>query len=320
MVSATLFIFTIAAQRPGATFLLIPPSAKATAMAYAYTAICNDASTNYYNAAGLAFFKSPKITVDYCGYLNGLAPDMHYFYCGFTYPLATSAWGFDIMYYTPGTIELRNFEGVYLGSYRIWRLALKLNYSRRFSKKLSLGIGWKYIKQQYGLWDSWGWYGDETGSSWAFDFNLLYKILPNLSIGTVLHNIGPKIKYSDDPLPWTYRLGIAYKPVDTKNFSCAFSAEITKILIGMFAIEENSFWENFKYEWDTAWKGIGIELLFYKVVSLRGGYFYDEEGARKGLTFGGGIKLVNFELDIGIDENIFEFETQDRKISLSYTF
>jgi long-subunit fatty acid transport protein len=76
----TFFSFSIAARRPGATFLLIPPSAKATGMAYAYTAVCDDASANYYNAAGLAFFESPKIAVDYCGYLPGLHPNMHYFY------------------------------------------------------------------------------------------------------------------------------------------------------------------------------------------------------------------------------------------------
>ncbi|UCG91560.1 MAG: hypothetical protein JSV97_10835, partial [candidate division WOR-3 bacterium] len=44
-----------AAQRPGATFLLIPPGAQATAMAYAYTALADDASANYYNVAGSAF-------------------------------------------------------------------------------------------------------------------------------------------------------------------------------------------------------------------------------------------------------------------------
>lgn len=149
----TFFSFSTAAQRPGATFLLIPPSARATGMAYAYTAICDDASANYYNAAGLAFLTAPKITANYFAYLTGLSPDMYYVYCGLAYPLSKSSWGFDAIYFTPG--------------------------------------------------------------------------------------------------------------------------EIAKI---------------------------------------------DEEGARKGLTFGGGINIENFELDIGIDESIYEFPTVKRKISLSYTF
>ena len=303
---------------------MIPPTANATGMAYAYTAISDDASANYYNAAALAFFESPKITMNYCGYQPGFSPDMHYVYCGLAYPMSKSAWGFDAIYFTPGKIEFRDEFGNYLGERFVWRLALKINYSKRISNNLSLGIGWKFIKQQYGMWDPWGWPLVETGSAWAFDFNGLYKILPNFSLGTVLHNIGPNISYSgtgaSDPLPWLYRLGIAYTPIDNKYISCTVSAEMTKVFVSMFAQEENSFWENLKYEFKEAWKGIGFELTFYKIISLRGGYFYDMEGARKGFTFGTGINIKNFELDIGIDENIYDFPTENRKISLSYTF
>ena len=320
----TLAICGFAAQRPGATFLLIPPTANATGMAYAYTAISDDASANYYNAAALAFFESPKITMNYCGYQPGFHENMHHFYFACAYPLYKSSWGFDAIYFTPGKIAKVDEEGNYLGDDIVWRLALKINYSKKLLDNLSLGIGWKFIKQQYGMWDPWGWPLVETGSAWAFDFNGLYKILPNFSLGTVLHNIGPNISYSgtgaSDPLPWLYRLGIAYTPIDNKYISCTVSAEMTKVFVSMFAQEENSFWENLKYEFKEAWKGIGFELTFYKIISLRGGYFYDMEGARKGFTFGTGINIKNFELDIGIDENIYDFPTENRKISLSYTF
>lgn len=319
-----LVVCGFAAQRPGATFLLIPPTANATGMAYAYTAISDHASANYYNAAGLAFLTAPKITANYFGYLTGLSPDMHYVYCGLAYPMSMSAWGFDAIYFTPGKIEKVDEEGTYLGDVVVWRLALKINYSKRISNNLSFGIGWKFIKQQYGVWDPWGWHRDETGYTWAFDFNGLYKILPNFSLGTVLHNIGPNISYSDagasDPLPRLFRLGISYIPIENKYVSCTVSAEMTKVLVDMFAHEENSFWENLKYEFKEVWKGIGFELTFYKTISLRAGYFYDMEGERKGFTFGGGINIKNFELDIGIDENIYDFPTENRKISLSYTF
>jgi len=320
----TFFSFNTAAQRPGATFLLIPPSARAIGMAYAYTAVCDDAPANYYNAAGLAFFESPKITMNYCGYQPGLHSNMHHFYFACAYPLHKSSWGFDAIYFTPGKIAKVDEEGNYLGEVVVWRLALKINYARRLLDNFSLGIGVKFIKQQYGMWDPWGWPLYETGSAWAFDFNFLYIILPNLSIGTVLHNIGSDIHYTDiggsDPLPWLYRLGITYTPIENKYFSCSLSGEVTKVLVSMFAQEENSFWENLKYEIKEAWKGIGLELTCYKIVSLRGGYFHDEEGARKGFTFGGGINIKNFELDIGIDEKIFDFQTENRRVSLSYSF
>lgn len=325
----TFFSLSTAAQRPGATFLLIPPSARATGIAYAYTAICDDASANYYNAAGLAFLTSPKITANYFGYLTGLSPDMHYVYCGLAYPLSKSAWGFDAIYFTPGEIAKIDEMGNYLGEVVVWRLALKINYSRRVSNNLSFGIGAKFIKQQYFLLDPWihlwpiGIDGS-TGSSWAFDFNARYEVLPRLSLGTVIHNIGPNISNtetgSSNPLPRLFRLGVAYTPIENKYFSCSLSGEVTKVLVGMFAQEENSFWENLKYEIKEAWKGIGLEFAFYKIVSVRGGYFYDYEGMRKGFTFGGGINIKNFELDMGIDEKIFDFKTENRRVSLSYTF
>jgi len=321
-----------AAQRPGATFLLIPPTARATGMAYAFAAIADDASANYYNAAGLAFLESPSITASYFTYLTGLHPDMRYFYLGAAYPLMKSAWGVDVTYFTLGTYHLVDVWGNYIGDRIPWRLAVRLNYSRRVIKKISLGIGWKFIHTQdvsEWVWDApylsdIGFDRGGTGSSWAFDFNLLYKILPNLFIGSVLDNIGPDIKYTQsgasDPLPWLFRPGIAYIPVNKKYVDVIISAELTKVLIGMFADEEKTFWEQVKYEYDEAWKGIGLEVTIYRLLCLRGGYFYDSEGARDGFTFGGGVHFKGFAFDIGIDEDIFEFETQNRKISLSYTF
>jgi hypothetical protein len=169
-----------------------------------------------------------------------------------------------------------------------------------------------------------GWTNYGTGQSWAFDFNVLYKAVHNISIGAVLHNIGPAIDYTEsgatDPLPRLVRLGVAYVPVDNKYVKCAVSCEMTKILVGMFANEDNTFWQNLKYELDEAWKGIGLELLGYRIFSVRGGYFYDYEGRREGFTFGLGVRVKNLEFDIGIDENIFYFPAQNRTVSISYRF
>ncbi len=333
----------VAAQRPGATFLLIQPTAKATGMAYAYTAIANNASANYYNAAALVFLESPSISTTYFKYLTGFHSDMHYLYFGLVYPLHSSALGFDITYLTLGKTEIIDPDGYIVGERLIWRIAPKISYARELSDKIALGISWKFIhssnhSSNFVEWLRRPWLSGigidigGTGSSWAFDFNFLCRILSNLSVGTVFHNIGPSIKYTEDwyypphsnnpsdPLPWTYRLGAAYTPIGNEYLGVTLSAEVTKIFVNMFAEEENSFWENLKYEVKEAWKGIGLQATFYRVLSLRGGYFWDIEGAREGLTFGGGIKAANVELDIGIDENLYEFKTQNRKISLSYTF
>lgn len=165
---------------------------------------------------------------------------------------------------------------------------------------------------------------DYVGFTYAFDIGILYKPFTFLSAGGTLQNVGPHIIYAEsgvsETLPYTFRMGVGLVSLNAQMVRVNLTVELTKVLVGMFAQEENSFWENLQYEFDEAWKAMGLELTIYKILSLRGGYFYDREGAREGFTFGGGINVKKFELDIGIDENIFDFPTQNRKISLSYTF
>ncbi len=136
------------------------------------------------------------------------------------------------------------------------------------------------------------------------------------------------------------------------------TGDIAKILVGMFAIDPPevdslSFFQEFGYEVANTPRGVGFEVsIFKEILSLRLGYFYDKAGARGGvilqdktgiklthldiyngifhpgdrslkgigLTYGAGIKYGGFQLDIGIDEKIYDFTTQNRKVSISYTF
>lgn len=296
-------------------------------MAYAFSAIADDAAANYYNSAGLAFGNTPSITTSYLGYLTNLWPDANYFYLGMSYPLVKSAWGFDLTFITLGETETRDSQGHYQGTALVWRIAPKISYAHRFSECLSLGISWKFIYERF-IWDfgfmpELGWIDEDT-KSWAFDFSLQYRPLQNLSIGAVMHNMGPNLAYglsgATDPLPRLARLGIAYLPLDNRYIKCTISGELTKILVGMFVDEDNTFWQNMKYEFDTARKGIGLEMVFFGWISLRSGYVYDSEDYRYGFTFGAGIEYRNFRADIGIDEIVYDFPTQNRTVSVSYRF
>jgi hypothetical protein len=207
-------------------------------MAYAFTAVADDATANYYNSAGLAFSKTPSISASYLGYLAGLWPyDTHYFYLGVSYPLVNSAWGFDLTFITQGEAERRDYQGHYLGTALVWRIAPKISYARRIIDRLSLGIAWKFIYESF-IWD----YAflpepgliDTDANSWAFDFSLQYRPLRNLSIGAVVQNIGSNFTYefsgAADPLPRLSRLGVAYVPVDKRYIKCTISGELTRSL------------------------------------------------------------------------------------------
>lgn len=251
-------------------------------------------------------------------------------YVAAAYPFGTSCVGLDFTYFNMGGSWYQS------SGETPWRIVSKVSYARRLNERLALGLSWKHIKQQYvpqwvwgPLLSSIGIDQGGTGTAWAFDASVLWEALPMLTLGSVLHNMGPSIAYEEDrpftssnsdPLPWTFRLGVAYMPINNSKIAVLISGELTKVLVGMFADEEKNLWQHFGYEFDEAWKAIGLEVTIYKIVSLRGGFFYDKEGAREGFTFGTGVSVYGFSLDIGIDENLYEFQTENRRISLSYKF
>jgi hypothetical protein len=319
-----------AGQRPGAVFLMIWPGARATALSGSFAAIADDATACYYNQAGLAFIDNTILTLQHAPWLAGLYPGMYYEYAGITKPFSVGTFGFDIIYLTTGKTEVRNFEGVYLGEYTTFDIAVGMNYGFKLRPNLGMGIGGKFIYIY--LVAPWVWEklpdlgirSGGVGITYAFDLGVLYKPFSFLSVGSSLQNIGPNISYtesgSSDPLPYTLRLATKIEPIHSDVIRIALSVEVTKILVGMFADENNTFFENLRYEIREAWKGIALEIDYYDFVKLRFGRFWDLEGKRVGNTYGGGIKAGGFSLDVGIDQDIYEFPTSNRKFSLSYQF
>ncbi|KPK63834.1 hypothetical protein AMJ83_05120 [candidate division WOR_3 bacterium SM23_42] len=319
-----------AGQRPGAVFLLIWPGARATALSGAFSAVADDATACYYNQAGLAFVDQTVIALQHAPWLSGLQPDMYYEYAGVTKSYSIGTFGLNVIYLTTGKTEVRNSLGVYLGEYTTFDLSVGLNYGFKLGPNLGLGVGWKLIYSY--LVPDWVWermpeLGIDmggTGLTYGFDTGVLYKPWSLLSVGAALQNIGPNISYtesgSSDPLPYTLRLGLRLQPINSRVLRVALTADVTKILVGMFADETNSFFENLGYEFTEAWKGVGLEVDYYNFIKLRAGYFHDTEGKRTGFTYGGGIKAGGFSFDVGVDQNIYEFSTTNRKFSLSYQF
>jgi len=326
IVSSMLF----GASRPGAVFLMIWPGAKPTALSGAFTAIADDPTACYYNQAGLAFLKETEVTLQHANWLPGLHQGMYYEFAGVAKPIKVGTIGFNVIYLTTGKTEVRNEQGTYIGEYTTFDISVGLNYGFALKSNLGLGIGWKFIYSF--LVPDWVWgrlpnLGIQSGGigiAYAFDAGVLYKPWSFASLGVSLQNIGPNISYTQsgtsDPLPYTLRAGFKLQPVNSRIIRVAFTADVTKILVGMFADQDNSFFENIRYELEEAWKAVGLEIDYYNFIKLRGGYFIDSEGKREGLTFGGGIHASGFSLDVGVDQAIYDFTTVNRKFSLSYRF
>jgi hypothetical protein len=196
-----------------------------------------------------------------------------------------------------------------------------------------------------------------TGITWAFDAGVLYKPFRFLNLGAAVTNIGPNISYTSsgesDPLPRMLRMGIAYYPVQKEMFRIGVTPEVTKILVGMFSDSTKTFSQKFPEEWRDAWKSLGVEGVlnlgpvagfarlgyFEDITGQRGGIVMEKDGLtyhysladilsrRKlgsfkslGWTFGAGIKFERFQFDLGVDQFIYDFSTQNYKFSFSYQF
>lgn len=364
-----------AKHRPGAVFLTIWPGSRPTALGGSFTAIADDASATFYNPGGLGFQDKINLSIMHVNWLPALALDMYYEYLAVSSPFTKiGTFSFNGIYLTTGETPVV-VNGSNLGSYTTFDFSLGLAYGRQIAPKVGVGGGAKFIYSflapQWVI-DLYPELQNTRGQavSWAVDAGVLYKPLSNLNLGVDLQNLGPPISFSatsePDPLPLSLRLGASYKPLSIMSkdtgqaqyeiVGLRLTSDISKILIGMFAIDppdvdSMTFGEELGYEISESWRSIGMELsIFREILTIRGGYFFDKTGARGGffvedengfnehiglipflfeehgklkkvgVTFGAGIKYAGFQLDIGIDENIYDFKTTNRKFSLSYTF
>jgi hypothetical protein len=312
----------------GVPFLMIFPAPRATAMGAAFSTIADDASATYYNPAGLGFISSGEVTVVHTPWLRGLAPDMYHEYTAFTYPLPAGTLGGNIIFLYYGKIE-GVYDDQYLGSWAPYDLQIQFSYGYKLSDNWSIGGNIKFIHSFLApedvLYQATGIEGGGSGTTVAGGVAALYK--KPLSFGEIRYslvfdNFGPGLVITStgerDPLPYNLKTGIAFVPLNTKNHKLALCLEVTKILVNI----TNDYRDRGAgYVFDDAWKHAGIEYSFLGIGSARIGYFLDQLGARKGLTFGLGFKLKNLSIDVSDDHYIYSFKQGlNLRYGLTYVF
>lgn len=320
------------ANQAGAVFLTIFPGAGPVGMGNAYTAIADNALSNYYNIAGAANINQSEIALMHANWLSGLADDMYYEYFSIVHPV--KKWkgviGGEIIYITPGLIDAQDETGSINIQYRVFDLAAKVTYATAITDKLYLGVGLKFIYSFLAP----GWViriilpantGSGEGVGIAGDFGLLYKVIKDrFNIGVSLQNFGPNINYlqseSSDPLPRLVRLGFAYTPIKDSLNQLSIATDFIKVLVFGADSSGATVMEILKDELYDTWVGTGIEYTYYNFLMARIGYFLDIAGVRRGFTYGGGIKIKQFTIDIGVDSDIYDFQTSNYRVSLSYRF
>jgi len=252
------------ALKPGTTaanFLKIPIGARASSMGGAYTTLCQDATSLYWNPAGLASCEEKELFAIY----NNWFQDISQGYFGVVLPRERKSFGFAINYVDLGQMKRTTLEN-------------PTGTGETFSAtgiQVSFGYGWKINPSLQGgasvgvLKDT---IGEDEKCAFLFNFGMQSKINKNFSLGVAVQNLGENL--GDDPLPLMVRGGFVWM--------CS-SALITAVELEM--PNDNDALIRAGFEWQ-------ITPQF----ALRAGYHGNQDEG-SGITLGFGLRIQKFTFD-----------------------
>ncbi len=319
-----------------APFLLIAPDARAGGLADMGVATSPDASSQHYNAAKNAFAESQwQIGINYTPWLRNLTNDVSLTSAFVTNRIdEKSAWSAGITYFSLGSIDLTDNDGISLGSENPNEFAFDGSYSMKLSENFSMAVGIRYIHSNLTLRiedsqiqtintfaaDLSGYYqSDEKNYG---DFNGRWRGGFNIS------NVGPTVQLVDGGdesfIPTNLKLGAGFDFIlDNVNTITAL-VEFNKLLVPTPPIIDNetgeilegkdndvgflqgmfqSFYDapgGFSEELqEVAWS-VGAEYMYDRTFAVRAGYFHESEfkGDRQFFTLGAGFKFRSSTLDV----------------------
>lgn len=306
-------------------FLLISPSARASGMGEAGTAVATDVNATFFNMGGLAYQRNSQVSLTYSKWLPQFNADLHYSYAsGSTYleDLDGTVSG-QFTFLDLGEFQQTFEDGRTGDKFRSLEFALGVGYSTMLSPDLGAGIMARYIQSNLSSLPVGNQKEEGIGRSVAFDLGVLWKPetdwgMPKdfITIGANLANIGPKIHYIDiaqaDPLPTSFRLGTNLHLVKDEFNDLSVTADIMKLLVNRPSKDEV---DPIPKSIVTAWSnGMGLELAagveywYEQLVALRAGYFTESAagGNRQFLTFGAGIRYDIYGIDFSYINTIEE--------------
>ena len=249
----------------GMPFLKMDVSARAFGMGGALLGLSNDASTLYYNPAGLINLKSMEFIASHNMYLA----DIQYSYSGVTYPMPqlNAAMGLQMGFLTTGdmdetTVTFPDGTGRTFGAYDFM---VGATYAQMLTPKFFVGGTLKLLSE--GL-------ADEKVYTMAGDVGTYYNTgWQSLIFGMSIRNFGGNYTYfnEDTPLPMLFIFGLRYAPMDDGVnkleilLDAAHPSDNSEYMIlGMEYSYNNMFFVRFgrKFDNDEYWivKDDGVEF------------------------------------------------------------
>ncbi len=252
----------------GANFLKIGVGARAVGMGGAFVGVADDATSTFWNPAGLCQLSQQEIVFMHNEWLQ----DVKYEYLGYALPWGSkSTFGLSLIYLHMNPIPGYDRDGNSTSNFTVYDSAILFSLSQRLNPDASLGLGVKWINQRL---------EQENSHSLALDIGCLWKS-NNFSVGLALSNIGTSVEFAEEEaiLPSRISLGFGYRTLDGQ---LVFAGEVdfpndTKPIIKQ-----------------------GVEYCYQNSVFLRSGCEYrTDQWAEKKTEFdlGGGFKILNYDLN-----------------------
>ena len=319
----------------GVPLLLIAPDARAGALGDLGAASTPDANSNHWNAAKLPFAeKKFAASLTYSPWLRDIAGDIDLTYLAGYYKLNDiSAIGASLTYFSLGSINFTNDEGVSMGDYNPNEFALDVSYSLKLTENLAAAVTGRYIRSDLTQRQSVQGNSTHAASAVAADIGLYYQKDLALdkpaqyALGLQISNLGNKISYSDNLessfLPANLRIGGRYSYSMDQFNRLSFMLDLNKLLVptppvrdtagniyegkddhvGVLQGAIQSFYDapnGFKEELQEINISAGIEYWYNNMIAARAGYFYEnkKKGDRQYLTLGLAIKYNSLGIDI----------------------
>ncbi len=298
-----------------AIFLNISPGARAGGMGEAFVAVADDASATWWNPAGLAFMNTQELTFMHVNWLPTFRLDDLY-YDFISYVNVVEDWGtvgVNVVFLNLGETERRDELNTRLGTFRTFETAITGSYGSTITENLALGLNVKFIYSHLADKGTGQEQGSGTATDFAIDLGVLYKtydpiFYKPLNFGANLANMGPKMSYIDraqaDPIPTNLKFGFAYSMVDDGFNKLTLLGDMNKLLVRKHADGETdpfyialaTAWTDVPFWYDLIYN-VGMEYWYSDMVALRFGYWNDEIGQVKPLTYGASFKVSAYRFD-----------------------
>lgn len=246
-----------------AQFLKIGPSARAIGMGGAFTAVANDATSIYWNPAGIVEQTRTQVTLNSVVYPADI--DVYFAAALFNTPYLPGTFGISARALTMDPQEERT---IYMpqGTRRFFDagdMSFGLTYATFFTDRFSAGLTAHFIHM--GL-------ADKSVETLAFDFGLIYRIgIQGMRLGMLVQSLGGEVDFDDrsSKLPTLFKVGLSVDAYRSGAHALLAAGE-------------------FQHPVDNKERmNVGMEYVFNQFFMLRAGYNigYDTQGVAGGVGF-----------------------------------